>query len=260
MDVTGPMRIASLSLDAPKLVRAVFERTPFIATAGVRNGAAVTPEEAVSPGSIVSIVGASLANAYEVGPASPLAQAIGGVTVRVDTRLLPLLFVSPEQINAQLPSDLVPGDYTLFVRVGMQSEVSAKFRVTRNAPGLFYKDADGKPFLMASHEDGTAVTQEKPARKGELITLFGTGFGPTERPVPDGFAIPPSPAFPLADQVEIVAGDRPLETAWAGAAPGFVGTQAAQFRVTEDLPAASSVELKVLVNGVASNAALLPLE
>jgi uncharacterized protein (TIGR03437 family) len=241
-------------------VRAVFEKTPFIAAAGVRNAAAVTPEETVAAGSIITIAGASLATAYEVGPASPLAQTIGGVTVRVGGRLLPLLFVSPEQINAQLPSDLAPGGYTLNVRVGMLPEVSARFQVARNAPGLFVRDVEGKAFLVAIHEDGSPVTLESPARKGELITVFGTGFGPTERPLLDGFAVPDSAQYPLADPVDVVAAGNPVRPEWAGAAPGLVGMQVIRLRVGEELPAATSVELRVGVNNAQSNTVLLPVE
>jgi len=65
--------------------------------------------------SIISIFGESLAPVLEIGRVNPLAQSIAGVTVTVSDRILPLLYVSPTQINAQVPSDLGDGDYTLQV-------------------------------------------------------------------------------------------------------------------------------------------------
>ncbi|PYT26590.1 MAG: hypothetical protein DMG58_22105 [Acidobacteria bacterium] len=50
---------------------------------------------AVAPGSIVSIYGPKLAPATEIGPDSPLAQTLGGLTVTIGERLLPLFFASP---------------------------------------------------------------------------------------------------------------------------------------------------------------------
>ncbi len=40
------------------------------------------------------------------------------------------------------------------------------------------------------HEDGTPVTQDSPARKGETVTFYGTGLGGYDRPVIDGFLLP----------------------------------------------------------------------
>ena len=48
-----------------------------------------------------------------------------------------LIYVSPDQINAQLPGDLEPGDYRLTVRTEGMPDVKSDFTVVRNAPGLF---------------------------------------------------------------------------------------------------------------------------
>ena len=72
-------------------------------------------ENGVAPGSIVSIFGASFAPETAAGPENPLAQAIGCVTVRSGGRLLPLFFVSPSQINLQLPDDTPLGEQRVVV-------------------------------------------------------------------------------------------------------------------------------------------------
>src|SRR6185295_8445827 len=110
----------------------------------VRNAAGETPISAVAAGSIISIYGVNLASDLLAGPASPLAQTLNNVTVRIGGRLLPLLFVSPGQINAQLPSDLAEGSYALTVRWEGKPDVSASFQVARNAPGLFNNVIEGK--------------------------------------------------------------------------------------------------------------------
>ena len=259
-DVSSSSPTVVATLNRPMAVRAMLDRVPYIAPAGVRNAAAETPEAAVAPGSVISIVGASLAAEYQAGPASPLAQTLGNVTVRVNDRLLPLLFVSPEQINAQLPSDLGEGQYWLAVRWEPNADVTSPFQVVRNAPGLFIRPGEDRPFAVAAHEDGSPVTLDSPARRGETVSLFGTGFGPYDRPAPDGFGVPDSPAYKLADPVSIVIGDLRVDPVWCGAAPGFVGTVVTRLKISDDLPAATTVELRVQVNGKDSNTVLLPLE
>ena len=248
-DLSGPYRSGVLWMAGPKAVRALLDRVPFVAETGVRNAAGETPAAGVAAGSLVSILGASLAPAYEVGPASPLAQSIAGVTVRVDGRFLPLLFVSPEQINAQLPSDLKEGERSLTVRWEGQPEATAAFTVVRNAPGLF---------AVAAHADGRPVTTENPARAGETLSVFGAGFGPYLRQPPYGFAVPDAPAFPLADPVQVLAGEAVLEPVFAGAAPGQVGTVVTRFRLPDSL-AGPAVALRVRVNGQDSNTVNLPI-
>lgn len=258
-DLNGPFRTAALALSSPKVVRALLDRVPLVAENGVRNAAGDTPAAGVAPGSLISILGASMAPAYEVGPASPLAQTLAGVTLRLDGRLLPLVFVSPEQINAQLPFDIEEGDRALTVRWEGQPEAFARFSVVRNAPGLFARLIEGRPFAVATHDDGRPVTAADPARAGETLALFGTGFGPYLRRPPDGFATPDVPAYPLADAVTVVAGEALAEALFSGAAPGQVGGVVTRFVVPEWLPG-PAVELKVRVNGQDSNTVQLPVQ
>jgi uncharacterized protein (TIGR03437 family) len=107
-------------------------------------------------------------------------------------------------------------------------DVSAAFDVVRNAPGLFSNSIDGKQYVLALHEDGTVVLPDSPARRNEVVTLLGTGFGPYTRRVPEGFIVADTPIAPLADPAEVVAGSVRLQPIFSGAAPGFVGVAASK--------------------------------
>ena len=259
-DLTTVSSTVVIDMGAPRILKAMLDKTPYLAPLGVRNAAGETPEPGVAPGSIVSIIGASLADRYEAGPQNPLSQSIGGVTVRVEGRLLPLLFVSPEQINAQVPSGLPEGSYKVFVKSGFQAEISANMIVTRNAPGLFSKAFDGQQLAVAAHEDGSAVSIESPARRGEIVTLFGTGFGPYDRSYPDGFPVPVSMQLLVADAVEVLAGDLTFTPAWTGAAEGLVGTTGTRLKISDEIPSARQLELRVRIQGKDSNKVWLPVE
>jgi uncharacterized protein (TIGR03437 family) len=164
-DLAGTSAGGFLSMQVPRVVRAQLDKVPFIPSAGIRNAAGETPLKAVAPGSIISIFGSGLANDYVAGGAGPLTQTLGNVTARIGTRLLPLLFVSPEQVNAYLPSDLADGEYSLGVRNGAQPELAGKVTVVRNAPGLFGQHINDQFVATAQRPDGSLAAPDKPARR-----------------------------------------------------------------------------------------------
>lgn len=259
-DAAGVYPSVQVRLSGPQAVVAMLDRVPYIAPAGIRNAAGNTVDGAVAPGSIIAIFGQSLAPRTEVGPTNPLAQAIADTIVTVNDRILPLLFVSPTQINAQVLSDLPDGIYTLKVQSTGLATVTGTFTISRDAPGLFTRATDTATISLASHEDGTAITPDSPARRGETISIYGTGFGPYDQKVIDGFIIPDPSNYKVLDPVEVAAGDQTIQPVWAGAAPGYVGTTLTKIKVDDSLPAATNVEIIVKVNGKPSNKVLLPVE
>ena len=258
LSVTVPS--GGVTMNAPRTVAALFDAVPYIAPTGVQNGAGSTPQTGVAPGSVISIFGSNLASAVATGPDSPLAQTLSGTVVQAANRLLPLFFVSPGQINAELPADFAEGAGTLTVSAQGQPDVHASFTVVRNAPGLFQQAVGGQSFAVALHEDGSAVTTDSPARRGELLTVYGTGLGPTNPMRPVGFAVPQTPPFVLLDAASVLVGDAVIPAENAFAEPGSVAVDAVQFRLGDSAPTATNAPLRVSINGQQSNTALLPVQ
>jgi uncharacterized protein (TIGR03437 family) len=154
--------------------------------------------------------------------------------VRAGDRLLPLIFVSPTQINLELPDDLP---------LGAQSQT-----------------VGNQPFAMVVRGDGSAVTPDAPAQPGELLTLYGTGFGPASRPRPEGFTIPSDPAFLIVDGVTVSIGSFVATAENAFAVPGQVGIDAVQFRLGDGAPSGVNANLRVTIKGQDSNVVLLPVQ
>lgn len=260
-DLAGTFRTGQISMSVPRVVRAVFDSVPFADERGARNSAGDTPEKSVAPGSVASIFGVNLAPAYQAGPANPLAQTIGSVTLRLNNRLLPLVFVSPEQINFQVPSDLADGSYDLFLRSDNGPELKVSLTVARNAPGLFAKIVGTRSIATAVRADGSEIRLDSPAAKGDIVNLFGTGFGPYERPVLDGFALPPGVPYRLLDSIDLLIGDATAEVNWAGGAVGQVGTAMVRFKLPDNIVANDGVvPVRVRINGHESNTVLLPVQ
>jgi uncharacterized protein (TIGR03437 family) len=259
-DLSGAFPSGAVAMSAPRTVTALFDTVATISPTGVQNGAGSTPQPGVAPGSVISIFGSNLAPAAVTGPGSPLVQTLSGTVVQMANRILPLFFVSPGQINAELPADLALGAQTLTVSAQGQPDATAGFTVVRDAPGLFEQAVNGQSFAVATHEDGSAVTGASPAAHGELLTVYGTGFGPTDPLRPLGFAVPQTPPFVLVDAASVLVGDAVIAAENAFAEPGSVAVDAVQFRLGKDAPSATNVSLRVNINGQLSNTVLLPVQ
>jgi uncharacterized protein (TIGR03437 family) len=260
-DLSGTAPSGTVSMNVPRSVTAVLARAPFIAVTGIANAAATTPQSGIAPGSIASIYGGSLSPTTALGPTSPLTQTLAGVTVTAGDSLFPLFFVSPTQINFLLPPNFPIGPATLTVSVTGQADLQANFTVVRNAPGLFQQMVNGQAFAIALHEDGSMVTTNSPAQSGELLTMFGTGFGPTNPPTPEGLALPAQPAFQVTDPATVTIGAATvISPDSVVAAPGRVGVNEVQFRLGSGAPTGTNASLNITVNGQSSNTVLLPIQ
>src|SRR5438876_5231575 len=103
---------------APLLAIAAFHSgasAQTISPNGIVNGASLQPP--VAPGSVISILGTNLAASTAGSSSVPLPTTIVGTSVLVNGTPAPLFFVSPSQINAQLPYEIQPGPATLVVTV-----------------------------------------------------------------------------------------------------------------------------------------------
>jgi uncharacterized protein (TIGR03437 family) len=260
-DLSGGLNPGYLTMTSPHSVVAMFNAVPYLAPAGITNAAGATPDGSVAPGSIISIYGQNLAGDLAIGPSNPLAQTIGGVTVTVNDYLLPLLFVSPQQIGAQVPSELADGAYPIVVHWQGQPDVSGTFVVKRDAPGIYTQpNAQNLPLMVALHQDGTLITPASPARHNEVISIYGTGFGPYNHPVIDGFNVDPAVLLTMADAVSVLTSGMTLTPDWAGAAPGMVGTAQLNLRIVDGFPPASTVDLVFTAGGQQSSVVKLPVE
>jgi uncharacterized protein (TIGR03437 family) len=257
--LTGTYPSGVVTMAAPQSVVALMNKIPYIAPAGVQNAAASTPSSRVAPGSIIAIYGQTLAPSLEIGPVNPLAQSLAGVTVTVNDMILPLLFVSPGQINAQVPWELADGNYTINIQSQGQPDITTTFTVARNAPGLFTQTVNSQSYAIAFHEDGSLITPSSPAKTGETISVLGTGLGPFNGQAIDGF-FPADPPPALSDSVHITAGNQHPSTVWAGAAPGYTGLALTKFQVPSAASAGATMPITINVNGVKSNVVMLPVE
>ena len=256
---------------APTLLGAENERrrAPNINLGGVVNGASfpAAPDNFLVPNGIVSIFGEDLAlrtrgvsEADLQGGRLPL--SLGGVTVLIGGLAAPLYFVSPGQINAQVPSGLLPGETWLrIIRESLQSNLAA-VQVRSVDPGLFAAVTDaGGLILLATHLDYNLVgrgelAHSTPAHAGEIVVLFGTGLGLTVPPVAAG-QLPPFAAQTLMPVGVWLAGALLPNSAvgYAGQAPGLAGVYQINLTLPENTPPGDH-EIVIEVDGLRSQPGL----
>jgi uncharacterized protein (TIGR03437 family) len=212
---------------------------------------------ALAPGTIVAIYGQNLAAAAAQPTTIPLPTAFNGTLVIVGGMEAPLYYVSPTQVNAQIPFELQPGSqYDVIVSANGALTNSQPIQLSAAAPGLA---AFSNGMLIAQHSDGTLVSQTSPAMAGEYLVAYLAGLGDTTVPVASGTASPSSPlAQPSAAPVLTIDGGQ-YPILFAGLTPGLVGLYQMNFQVPADLPA-GNITIAVSQDGQSSNQTVLPYQ
>ncbi len=230
-------------------------RAPAVGRSGVLHAFFPQVGGPVAPGALVEILGQNLA-ASEATATLPAPDTLNGVTVLISGRPAPLLFVSPTQINAQVPFGLAPETpHTVLVATGAALAMPQPLPLNAVQPGIA-SEADA--LAVALRADGTPVTRANPARPGELVSLFMAGLGTTEPEVAAGAVSPEDPPALVVTPVTARVDGREAAVSFAGLAPGLVGV----YRVTIEVPAETSAgvhEVAIEQGGIVSNVVRLPV-
>jgi len=222
--------------------------------------------DAIAPGSWIEIYGQNLAPTTRewrasdfTGDQAPV--SLDGVRVRINGQPAYVSYISPGQVNAQVPSTVAAGDAT--VTVTNDQGMSTAYRIAAKAsqPGFLafreYNIAHDQ-FLGALFPDNMTYVlppnfdpslPSRPARAGDTIILYGIGFGPVTPEVAPGRIAPPG-LTSLQSSLVIRIGNLPAKVVYAGLAPGYVGLY--QFNV--EVPAGVPGTLPTVtfeLNGVA---------
>lgn len=199
---------------------------------------AATGKAEIASGAWVSVYGANFTTAMRSWGAADfqggkLPTDLDGVKVYINAKPAYVSFISPGQINVLAPGDsqLGPVPVQVVAPAGRSQSVMVDKKLF--SPGLFMFDPEGRKYVAAVHSNGAFVGKPglypglsmRPVKPGDVVLLFGTGFGPTNPPWPDGALT--AGASPAASPVTIRIGGV-AASAWAGlAGPGLY-----QFNIT----------------------------
>jgi uncharacterized protein (TIGR03437 family) len=208
---------------------------------------------ALASGSVASIFGANLAASTVAARALPLPLILGGTSVSVNGVAAPLFFVSPTQINFQVPTSAV-GSFVVSTAAGQSDPYALVTGGLVSTPGIFTLNSSGcGPGAVLNVAANGNISYNSPANSsqpGDYIAIYGTGNGYVSPTVPDGA---PAPSSPLARAsvsggplFDFSAGGYEGSANWAGRAPGLVGVDQFNFIVPTTARQGCAVPLQFL--------------
>jgi len=220
---------------------------------------------ALASESITAAFGLSMASSVAAATSLPLPTTLAGTSVKVKDsagveRPAPLFFVSPGQINFQIPEGTLTGDATVSVNSGVSGRIlTATIQITAVAPGLFTADSSGQgpaaAVALRYNADGLVgyeqvarydSAQQKfvsvpidlgPESDAIFLILFGTGL----RYRTD------------LSTVSVKVGGDDAQVLFAGAQGGFVGLDQLNVRIPRSLIGRGEVDVVLTVDGKVAN-------
>ena len=230
---------------------------PDISSDGIVNGASFAP--GIVPNSWVTILGANLASTTDdwsnsiVNGQFPI--TLDGVSVTIGGKPAYMYFVSPGQINVLAPD---VGVGPLEATVTTPGGTSGTFTVTSNQYGpAFFLWPNNQPvatrqdFSLAVKNGTFAGTTTAAAKPGDVIILWGTGFGPTNPAAPAGEAVPSDTTYSTTTLPDVTIDAVSAKVYGAALAPGFGGLYQIAIQVPTSL-SAGDWPIQATIGGVQS--------
>jgi uncharacterized protein (TIGR03437 family) len=155
-----------------------------------------------------------------------LPTSLDGVKVTVGGMPAYISYISPTQINGLAPG-IASGDLPVTVTnsVAISAVVTGSLQAVQ--PAFFqwgnYAVATRQDYSLAVQNGTFPSVTTVPAKPGDVIILWGTGFGPTHPAAPEGSAVPSSPTYNTANPVTVTVGNVPATVYGAALSAGYAG-------------------------------------
>jgi uncharacterized protein (TIGR03437 family) len=191
---------------------------------GVANAASY--QQVFAPGMLLYVAGTQLSPVVQIAGSVPFLTFMGDVSATINGLAAPLYYVSPGQLDIQIPYEIPAGKATLTVN-SLGQAASFSFTVGAAAPGIF----------MA--QDGTLIPSASGAR-GDILSLFITGQGAVSPSIATGAA--PSIGTPISQlpaptlSVNVTVGGALAPLTFVGIPPALVGVTQINFQIPPDAP------------------------
>jgi len=217
--------------------------TPPPSVTNAQSASAYGAFKSVAPGSYIEVYGSNLAPAGDSrtwlqsdfnGNNAPT--QLDGTSVTVGGQPAFVSYISPTQVNAQVPSNVATGSQQVVVTAGGVTSTAYTITVNALAPGLLAPSSfllNNKQYVVAQHANGNFVLPANslsgyttsPAAPGETVTIYGVGFGPanssSNTTIPAGQIVTASNT--LVNQVQMQIGGQPATLSYQGLAPSLIG-------------------------------------
>jgi len=234
----------------------------------VNNGSFALHPAPLAPGSIAAIFGSNLNDGTPICGTDfangKLLTSICGASVKVNGVPAPMFYAQPGQLGIQIPFELAGANSAqVVVDVLGQTSTPRTIFLGPAAPGIFTvnQQGTGQGAILIANSDilvapAGSIPQRtsRPARRGEIVTIFLTGLGVTSPALDTGA---PSAGNPTAVAATVTIDGLPAEVSFSGTAPGFVGLNQVNVTIPEGARIAEDVQVVVTLDTSVSNTVLI---
>jgi len=264
--VTIASNAANSSVTVPVQLNVVVQTAPVAAAGGVVNNGTFGGGESLAQGDIAALFGDQFTYGDpQQATALPLPTILSGTQVLVNGTPAPVYYVSPGQINFEIPIDAATDDATVqVIRNGQMGNI-AYLNIKPSVPRFI---TNGAPYAIMTTPDGTLTgIPTHPVKAGDVVVIYTIGLGPTTPVVPSGTASPGNPlavidvnATQACFGVPTPFSPIPCVTPqFVGLSPGFVGLYQVNLAIPDGL-SSGNVPFSFSVNGTASDVVLLAVQ
>jgi len=209
----------------------------------------------VAPGSLIVISGSGLAASSAAATGLPLPTSLAETCAVINNFPVPLVRVSPTQINAQLPYEVVGSANLVITSPGGQSG-PFNFNALANAPAVFRTGQAGSltglPLIYRA-ANNQLVDNSNPVHPDDILVIVATGLGQTSPTATDGVAPPKDPLERASVPPTVTLGSVGLSLEFAGLIPGEVGVYQINAAVPHKISAGSQVPLVIQQGGISTS-------
>jgi uncharacterized protein (TIGR03437 family) len=236
---------------------------PVIAANGIVNGASFKP--GITPFALATIQGTNLASVTDtwnnVLASGQLPTSLDGVTVVINGKPAYLTYVSPTQINLIVPDINAGVNGVVLTNNGISPTGLPQATATAFGPAIFawpgnQAVATRQDYTYAVKAGTFAGLTTVAAKPGDILILWGTGFGVTTPSIPFGVPIPGDKTYSTSTNPTVTINNVAATVYGAALAPGFAGLYQVAIQVPTSLPD-GDWPLVTTIGGVASPAVTL---
>ncbi len=210
---------------------------------------------------IVSAFGSGMATATRHAASAPLPTTLGGTTIKVrdsagGEREAPLFFVSPTQVNFQIPPGTANGAATIVITSGDGTVSQSSLEIVNVSPSLFSADATGRGLAAAQIQRDGSSTMDATVLfdplKGQMVAV-PIDLSAANK---DVYLVLYATGVRMNTELGLVSakiGGQTAQVSYANAQGGFVGLDQINVKLPRSLIGSGMVDVALSINGKAAN-------
>ncbi|MEP6715482.1 MAG: peptidylprolyl isomerase, partial [Terriglobia bacterium] len=204
----------------------------------------------IAPGEFLAIYGTSLGpsqlTTLTLDSNGVVTNSLAGTQVLFNGTPGAMIYTSSNQISVIAPYSIA-GASSVNLSVVYQGVTSSTFYfpVIPANPAIFTLNSSGKGDGVIFYPNEVIVNAANPASPGDILVLYGEGYGALTSPIADGTIIGATLPVPVG-KVQLLVDNQPIDTSYAGGAPGVVnGVLQVNFKVPALNPGSHSIQIQV---------------